>query len=147
MKNIFYTSNANKDLFIGNTRSNFNTYIDINYLDYINDDDVEVGIKSIAFDNTQSIYIQPNVKQPHFIIVQEVSKKDLHPTFTYHLPKIVSLKSEKLIQELINVEEPKDFVIISSDKNDIFVVSQIYYLLVMILLVIKFIYITRNFLI
>ena len=106
MKNIFYTSNADKDLFIDDTRSDFNSYIDINDLDYIDDGDVEVGIKSIAFDNTQSIYIQPNVKQPHFIIVQEAPKKDFHPTLTYHhLPKIVSLKCEELIQELINVEE------------------------------------------
>ena len=125
--------------------SDFNSYIDIdNYID----DDVEVAIKSIAFDNTQSIYIQPNMKQPHFIIVQQVHRKDVYPKFSPHQPpKIVILKSENLIQEFINVEEPKDFVIISSDKNDIFVVSQIYYLLVMILLVIKFIYITRNFLI
>ena len=111
MKNIFYTSNANKDLFIDNTRSDFNSYIDINDLNYIHYD-VEVAIKSIAFDNTQSIYIQPNIKQPHFIIVQEVHRKDVYPKFSPHQPpKIVILKSEKLIQEFINVEEPKDFVI------------------------------------
>ena len=80
MKNIFYTSNANKDLFIDNTRSDFNSYIDINDLNYI-DDDVEVGIKSIVFDNTQSIHIQPNIKQPHFIIVQEVPENDAFPEF------------------------------------------------------------------
>ena len=29
MKNIFYCSNAHKELFSNNTRSNFNSYIDI----------------------------------------------------------------------------------------------------------------------
>ena len=108
MKNIFYTSNANKELFTDNTRSDFNSYSDINDLNYI--DDVEVAIKSIAFDNTQSIHIEPDIKQPHFIIVQEVPENDTFPEF-FKLPKIVSLKSEKLIQEFINVEESKDFVI------------------------------------
>ena len=92
MKNIFYTSNANKELFTDNTRSDFNSYIDINDLNYIHYD-VEVAIKSIAFDDTQSIFIQPNIKQPHFIIVQGVHRKDVYPKFSHHQPpKIVILK-------------------------------------------------------
>ena len=35
----------------------------------------------LFFDNTQSIHIQPNLKQPHFIIAQEVPENDAFPEF------------------------------------------------------------------
>ena len=56
MKNIFYCSNAHKELFSDNTRSNFNSYIDISDLNYLygDDDDIEATIKSITFDNKKS---------------------------------------------------------------------------------------------
>ena len=56
MKNIFYCSNANKELFSDNTRSTFNSYIDISDLNYLygDDDDIEATIKSITFDNKKS---------------------------------------------------------------------------------------------
>ena len=94
--------------FSDNTRSHFNSYIDISDLDYLHDD-VEVAIKSIAFDNTQSIHILPNIKQPHFIIVQEVSKNDIE--FWRENPRMLTMKSENSIKELINVEEPQDFLL------------------------------------
>lgn len=109
MKNIFYSSNANKKLFSDNTRSHFNSYIDISDLNYLHDD-IEVAIKSIAFDNTQSIHILPNIKQPHFIIIQEIPGKDVYPEF-FKPPSIKRLESENSIKEFINVDESKDFVI------------------------------------
>ena len=56
MKNIFYCSNAHKELFSDNTRSTFNSYIDISDLNYLygDDDDIEATIKSITFDNKKS---------------------------------------------------------------------------------------------
>ena len=54
MKNIFYSSNANSDIYPNNTRSKFNTYINIHSLDYLPDENIEVAIKSITFDNTRS---------------------------------------------------------------------------------------------
>ena len=58
MKNIFYCSNAHKELFSNNTRSNFNSYIDISDLNYLHDDDdIEATIKSITFDNKESFKI------------------------------------------------------------------------------------------
>ena len=51
MKNIFYLSNAHYNLFPSNTRSNFYSYIDINDLEYLPDDDIEATIKSLTFDN------------------------------------------------------------------------------------------------
>lgn len=51
MKNIFYCSNAQSDIFPRNTRSTFDNYIDINNLNYLPDHDIEATIKSITFDN------------------------------------------------------------------------------------------------
>ena len=51
MKNIFYCSNAHKDIFNNNTRSKFECYIDINDLEYIPNHNIEAAIKSITYDN------------------------------------------------------------------------------------------------
>ena len=72
MKNIFYCSNAHKELFSNNTRSNFNSYIDISDLNYLHDDDdIEATIKSITFDNKKlsktkgALYgIRSNISDP-----------------------------------------------------------------------------------
>ena len=73
MKNIFYRSNANKEFFNDNTRSNFNSYIDISDLNYLHDDDdIEATIKSITLDNKESLKIKLHLKKPHFIIKQKL---------------------------------------------------------------------------
>ena len=56
MKSIFYVSNMQSDLFTSNTRSNFQTYIHPNDLNYISSsydqsDNIEVSVKSITLDN------------------------------------------------------------------------------------------------
>ena len=51
MKNIFYCSNAQGDIFPHNTRSKFNNYVDINHLNYLPANNIEAAIKSITFDN------------------------------------------------------------------------------------------------
>ena len=67
MKNIFYCSNANKEFFSDNTRSNFNSYIDISDLNYLHDDDdIEATIKSITFDNKESLKIKLHHKKTTF---------------------------------------------------------------------------------
>ena len=75
-RNIFYVSNTQSELFPYNTRTQFNQYVDVHNLDYIKQDDIEVAIKSIAFDNTQSIHILPTIEQPHIMIVQEISEQE-----------------------------------------------------------------------
>ena len=73
MKNIFYCSNANKELFSDNTRSNFNSYIDISDLNYLHDNDaIEASIKSITLDNKESFKIKLDNTKPHFIIKQRL---------------------------------------------------------------------------
>ena len=51
MKNIFYCSNTQSDIFKHNTRSKFDSYIDISDLNYLPNQDLEAAIKSITFDN------------------------------------------------------------------------------------------------
>ena len=75
-RNIFYASNTQSELFPYNTRTHFNQYVDVHNLDYIKQDDIEVAVKSIAFDNTQSIHILPTIEQPHIMIVQEISEQE-----------------------------------------------------------------------
>ena len=48
MKNIFYCSSVQTQLFKFNTRSNFKNYIDINKLDYLPEGEIEVPNKEIT---------------------------------------------------------------------------------------------------
>ena len=50
MKNIFYCSSVQTQLFKFNTRSNFKNYIDIDNLDYLPQGEIEVAVKKIIFD-------------------------------------------------------------------------------------------------
>ena len=51
MKNIFFLSNVQSDLFPNNSRSSFHSLIPINDLDYLPDINLEAAIKSITYDN------------------------------------------------------------------------------------------------
>ena len=51
MKNLFYCSSVQKELFDFNTRSLFQNYIDIDNLEYLPKGDIEVAVKKIIFDN------------------------------------------------------------------------------------------------
>ena len=120
-RNIFYVSNTQSELFPYNTRSQFNQYVDVHNLDYIKQDDIEVAVKSIAFDNTQSIHILPTIEQPHIMIVQEISEQEPYEQFmkTILNTKGVksgvrkSLKNEKKIEEVIDISGSNDFVIVN----------------------------------
>ena len=68
MKNIFYCSNAHAEIFKNNTRSNFNSYIDIHHLEYLHDDDIEAAIKSITYDDKTAIRIEKNHMKPNIVI-------------------------------------------------------------------------------
>ena len=120
-RNIFYASNTQSELFPYNTRTQFNQYVDVHNLDYIKQDDIEVAVKSIAFDNTQSIHILPTIEQPHIMIVQEISEQEPYEQFmrTILNTKGVksgvrkSLKNEKKIEEVIDISGSNDFVIVN----------------------------------
>ena len=69
MKNIFYSSNTQNDIFHENTRTSFDSYIDINDLNYIPDKHLHAALKSITFDNRCNT-IKLNPEKPHIIIRQ-----------------------------------------------------------------------------
>ena len=48
MKNIFYCSNAQGEMFPQNTRSKFDNYIDINHLSYLPSHDIEAAIVQLG---------------------------------------------------------------------------------------------------
>ena len=133
-RNIFYASNTQSELFPYNTRTQFNQYVDVHNLDYIKQDDIEVAIKSIAFDNKQSIHIQPTIKQPHIMIVQEITEEEPYTQFMRTILNtkgeksgiMKSLKNAKKIEEVIDISESNDFVIVNNcDARRIIVQSHL----------------------
>ena len=50
MKDIYYCSSVQTQLFKFNTRSHFKNYIDIDNIDYLPDGGIEVAVKKIIFD-------------------------------------------------------------------------------------------------
>ena len=105
--NIFYSSNAQQNIFTQNTRSNFQNDIQKEHLNYIPDDDLEVGIKSITFDNyLKTAQIDHQETEPHIIIFQKKEKK-ITIKDLYNFPNV---------QEKFNfLEKPKETI--SFDKN------------------------------
>ena len=117
-RNIFYASNTQSQLFPLNTRTQFNQYIDIHHLDYIKENEIEVAVKSIAFDNKKTFHINPNIKQPHFIIIQEITPGSITQQFFQTM--IVKGKQAKNkyfkqtdtdINSFIDIKQSKDYAI------------------------------------
>ena len=133
-RNIFYASNTQSELFPYNTRTQFNQYVDVHNLDYIKQDDIEVAIKSIAFDNTQSIHILPTIEQPHIMIVQEISEEEPYKQFMRTILNtkgvksgfMKSFKNAKKIEEVIDISGSNDFAIVNNcDARRIIVQSHL----------------------
>ena len=133
-RNIFYVSNTQSELFPYNTRSQFNQYVDVHNLDYIKQDDIEVAIKSIAFDNAQSINILPTIEKPHILIVQDISEGDLYKQYMRTMlntkgvksGNMKTLRNAKKIEEVIDISESNDFVIVNNcDARGVIVQSHL----------------------
>ena len=76
MRAIYYCSNTQDDMFNHNTRFNFHSYIDVNHLEYITNDNVIVAVNSVSFDNSvQPIEINSNVTKPDLIVIQKVTSE------------------------------------------------------------------------
>ena len=84
MKNIFYCSNAHEDIFIDNTRSNFNSYFDIHQLEYLHDDDIEAAIKSITYDDKTAIRIEKNHMKPNIVIKHVIDSSTYEMLDSYY---------------------------------------------------------------
>ena len=99
MKNIFYCSNTQSDMFSHNTRSKFNSYIDINDLDYLPDQDIEAAIKSITFDNRRS----DNLLKDHVLAIR--SNICGHTIRNGEYDTLISLiNSTRLTKDVVHVE-------------------------------------------
>ena len=78
-------------------------------MNYIKQDDIEVAVKSIAFDNNnQSLHITP---QPHFMIVQEVTAAEEHAYIQFMKTRL-NKKGEKsgIEQDLRSVKTLEDII-------------------------------------
>ena len=98
MKNIFYCSNAQGEMFPLNTRSKFDNYIDINHLSYLPSHDMEAAIKSITFDNKR----EERLLKEHVIGVRSnISNFSIRNS---EYDKIVALFVGSKINDVVHIE-------------------------------------------
>ena len=69
-RNIFYASNVQSHLFPQNTRSKFENYINFQHLNYIDEENIKIGIKSISIDNNKNFQFTPDESNPHMILIE-----------------------------------------------------------------------------
>ena len=118
-RNIFYASNTQSDLFPQNKRTKFDQSIDIHSLDYIQQNEIEVAVKSISFDNKRCINIEPNISEPHFLIVQEIPYKKGTNYFneTRKTEKgdwsgeLIAFDNQSNLQDYVDINSSNDFII------------------------------------
>ena len=73
--------------------------MDVHDLNYFTQDDTEVGVKWIAFNNKQSIHIVSNINQPNVIIIQPMPKQQLYVQFMESTLNEKGEKSGKIVKE------------------------------------------------
>ena len=118
-RNIFYASNTQSDLFPQNKRTKFDQSIDIHSLDYIQQNEIEVAVKSISFDNKRCINIEPNISEPHFLIVQEIADQNKGFSATFNAIKdsgkgdteVIDFNMQSNLQDYVDIKSSNDFVI------------------------------------
>ena len=98
MKNIFYCSNAQGEMFPQNTRSKFDNYIDINHLSYLPSHDMEAAIKSITFDNKRE---QKLLKEHVIGVRSNISDFSIKNS---EYDKIVALFVGSKINDVVHIE-------------------------------------------
>ena len=135
-RNIFYASNTQSELFPHNKRTQFDQYIDIHSLDYIQQNEIEVAVKSISFDNKRCISIEPNISEPHFLIVQEISSSKQstgrYSTFDaikrnekgIYTGQLIVFDNRSNLQDYVDINSSNDFII--SDCQDSRMLRQSY---------------------
>ena len=84
MKNIIYCSNAYEEIFNNNTRSNFNSYIDIHHIEYLHDGEIEAAIKSITFDERTTVTIHKKYTKPNIVIKHGIDSIRYHIIKEYY---------------------------------------------------------------
>ena len=122
MKNIFYCSNAHAEIFNNNTRSCFNSYIDIHHLEYLHEDDIEAAIKSITYDDKTCVTIKINHLKPSIVIRHKIKSSTYNTLSTSYKLK------EKKIYTIPELTKSVDCVIFGDGKsyNEIYEVDHGY---------------------
>ena len=111
MKNIFYCSNAHEDIFINNTRSNFNSYIDIHHLEYLHDSNIEAAIKSITYDDKTVIRIKKNHMKPNIVIKHAIDSSTYKILNSYYKDNFRNISSAP------DLFKSKEYVIFDDDDS------------------------------
>ena len=131
IKNIYFSSNTQSELFPDNTRSKFSTYNDIDHLSYLPDGEIDIGVKSIAFDNNLDRRIlSQNTQVPDIVILKEYNVENFNALkYLQSLNPICKtfdsrhrLKFDKnyeyiLINEDTSIEQMKSFYYQKSDNE------------------------------
>ena len=128
-RNIFYASNTQSELFPHNKRTQFDQYIDIHSLDYIQQNEIEVAVKSISFDNKRCINIEPNISEPHFLIVQEIPDKKTSRYGTFDAIKnsdkdrsdVTAFDNQSNLQDYVDINSSNDFIISDCDLKQMLI--------------------------
>ena len=130
-RNIFYASNTQSELFPQNKRTKFDQYIDIHSLDYIQQNEIQVAVKSISFDNKRCINIEPNISEPHFLIVQEIPDrgtgvdgafnriKDSGKGDSYR--KLITFDNQSYLQDYVDINSSNDFIIGDCNRSSLLI--------------------------
>ena len=108
MKNIFYCSNAHAEIFKNNTRSKFNSYIDIHHLEYLDDDNIEAAIKSVTYDDKTLITIRKNPTKPNFVIKHAID------SYTYNYLSTGYERFKKKIYTTPDLYKTADYVVVGN---------------------------------
>ena len=70
VRSIYYTSNSFNSKFPSNTRSSFENQIDEHEFQYINQENIQVGLKGLTFENRYTTFT-PKYGCPNMVIVQD----------------------------------------------------------------------------
>ena len=126
-RNIFYASNIQSDLFPNNSRTKFDQYIDINDLNYIKqNDEIEVAVTKISFDNKQSFLISPDINKPHFMLEQPITPQPIVNQFMDTMNnddegkeqgKIVKWSDNGLGKDMFNIGSSNDYIFINQCRS------------------------------
>ena len=128
-RNIFYVSNTQTDLFPHNKRTKFDQSIDIHSLDYIQQNEIEVAVKSISFDNKRCINIEPIISEPHFLIVQEIADQNRGFSATFNAIKdsgkgdteVIDFDMQSNLQDYVDIKSSNDFIISDCDLKQMLI--------------------------
>lgn len=120
MTNIYYCSSMQIDRFPENSRSKFASYIDINHLKNIPNENIEVAIKSIIYHNTVSHKkLVFKLDSPDMIIIKKFSRNEF--SFSNQLRFKKNMRIHSLLDnEKILFTEYEDYIFdLREDRNEL----------------------------